>query len=271
MDSNKNFFDQSMNDIVFDNRNKGYGAFDLRNVYEKHLLKALALSVSIFVFSLYTPKIANTLGLFDKEEEETVDTTIVDLIQPPSIKKDETPPPPPPEPVEVQRPTEKFLEMLAVKKEDADKDPPPTVDDLRDKEIGDKKIEGDPNAEPVIVDPDLGTGDVVDDNKLYLNVDQQAEFIGGQAALTEFLEENLQYPEGPKSLGIAGVVQVYFIVSVDGKVTDVSVLNSSGDKELDAEAIRVVRKCSNRFKPAKVAGKSVKAPCRIPITFEIDE
>ncbi|MFM6983423.1 MAG: hypothetical protein ACKOXF_04770, partial [Chitinophagaceae bacterium] len=68
MDSNKNFFDQSMNDIVFDNRNKGYGAFDLRNVYEKHLLKALALSVSIFVFSLYTPKIANTLVLFDKEE-----------------------------------------------------------------------------------------------------------------------------------------------------------------------------------------------------------
>jgi protein TonB len=271
MDSNKNFLNQSMDDIVFDNRNKGYGAFDLRNVYEKHLMKALLISVSVFVFSLYTPKIANTLGLFAPDEEEQLDTTIVDLIQPPSIKEDETPPPPPPEPVEVQRPTEKFLEMLAVKKEDADKDPPPTVDDLKDKEIGDKKIEGDPNAEPVITDPDLGTGDVVDPDKLYQVVDQQAEFIGGQAALTQFLEENLNYPEGPKSLGIAGVVQVYFVVSIDGKVADVSVLNSSGDKELDAEAIRVVRKCSNRFKPAKVAGKSVKAPCRIPITFEIDE
>ena len=271
MDSNKNFFDQSMDEIVFDNRNKGYGAFDLRTVYEKHLLKALALSVSIFVFALYSPKIANNLGLFDKEEEEKVDTTIVELIQPPSIKDEETPPPPPPEPVEVQRPTEKFLEMLAVDEKDADKDPPPTVDDLKDKEIGDKKVEGDPNAEPVIIDPDLGTGDVIDPNKTYTEVDQQAEFIGGQAALTAFLEENLEYPEGPKSLGISGVVQVYFIVTIDGKVIDVSVMNSSGDKELDAEAVRVVRKCNNRFKPAKVKGKSVKAPCRIPITFDIDE
>lgn len=257
-----------MDDIVFDNRNKSYGAYELRNIYEKHLIKALLISVGVFVFSLYTPKMAKTLGLFSEAPEETFDTTSLVLLPPPSIKPDEPPPPPPPEPVEVVRPTERFLEMLAVEKEKAVDPPPPTIDELEGKDIGNKKVEGTPTDEPPPIVDEVVT-DVVDE-KVYVDVDQKAEFIGGDAALQEFLGEHLVYPEAARSNEISGETQVIFTVNIDGKVEDVRVAKSSGNSDLDAEAVRVLKKTSYKFKPAKFNGKSVRSACRIPITFELE-
>lgn len=274
MDSNKNFYGKSMDEIVFDNRNKGYGAFQLRSIYQKTMLKALAISVSVFVLGLYSPKVATKLGLLSDKEEDVVDTVTV-ILQPPSIeeKKDELPPPPPPPPpVEeiVQKATERFVEILAVDKEEAKEDPP-KIDDLKDKGIDDKKQDGDKdNGGPPPPPPLKGTGDIVD-NKIYIDVDQKAEFLGGDGALTLFLEENLKYPEAEYLNGIQGRAMVIFVVSPDGKVSDVKIERSSGYSALDAEAIRVVKKTSGRFRPAKLNGKTVNSYCRIPIIFEIEE
>ena len=132
-----------MDEMVFETRNKAYGAYTLRGEYHKHLLKALALSCSIFVFGLYSPKMVKSLGLFADKPEETLDTTTIVLTQPPSLK-DEPPPPPPPPVQEVVRPTARFLEMQAVKKDEVTDPPPPTIDELEDKDIGKKKVEGEP-------------------------------------------------------------------------------------------------------------------------------
>jgi len=270
MDIKKDILNQSMDDIVFDNRNKSYGAYMLRSVYEKHLLKALGISFSVFVFSLYTPKMAKSLGLFADKPEETLDTTTIVLAEPPSIKPDEPPPPPPPPVEEVQRPTEKFLEMKAVEKEKAE-DPPPTIEELADKDIGTETKEGVISDEPPpIVEEVTGGGEIVEE-RIYQNVDQKAQFIGGDDALQEFLIKNLVYPEAERLNDIQGQTLVSFIVNVDGKVEDVKVQKGSGSKTLDAEAVRVMRKTSFMFKPGKVAGKSVRSYCQIPITFEIDE
>jgi len=273
MDSNKNFYSQSMDDIVFDNRNKGYGAYDLRSIYQKNMLMALGISVFIFVFGLYSPKLAHNLGLIsdDEEIEEVVDTTTLEALEKVEQNPDEPPPPPPPPPVEITPPTVAFLEMLAVKKEEADQEAPPTQETLKEVEAGTTTVKGDPNAQPIIIDDNVGGPIINPDDVLHKDVDQEAMFKGGEDAFRQFLEDNLVYPEAAKAYGIGGVAQVYFIVSVDGKISDVSISRTSGNTDLDNEAIRVIRKCSGRFNPAKLNGKAVKAPCSIPITFEIDE
>ena len=110
MDNNKLYTGQSMDEMVFETRNKAYGAYTLRGEYHKHLLKALALSCSIFIFGLYSPKMVKSLGLFADKPEETLDTTTIVLAQPPSLK-DEPPPPPPPPVQELPPPTIKFNEV----------------------------------------------------------------------------------------------------------------------------------------------------------------
>lgn len=270
MENKLNYFNQSMDDIVFDNRNKSYGAYVLRNIYEKHLLKALGISVVAFVFSMYTPSIAKSLGWFEEKKIEEVDTTTIALAPPPSIKKDEPPPPPPPPVEEVQRPTERFLEMQAVKKEEVDEPPPPPIDDLKDKDIGDKKIEGDPTNDPPPIIEQVGTGPVVDPNKVWTKVEQMPEFPGGERAMMEYLEDNQEYPEDERNNEITGLCVVRFVVNESGKVDQVRIEKSSGNRNLDAEAIRLVRGFPH-FKPGKQNGVAVKVESKIEIAFEIQD
>ncbi|MCC6817826.1 MAG: energy transducer TonB [Bacteroidia bacterium] len=263
-----------MDEIVFDNRNKGYGAFQLRSISQKIMLKALAISVSVFVLGLYSPKVASQLGLFSNDDSDKADTISVVLLAPPSIKDEpevEPPPPPPPPPeIKIERAQAKFVEMEAVKKEEAVDDPPKN-DDLKDKDISNKNVDGNNEDSGPPPPNNTGTGPIVDDNKIYIDVDQQAEFKGGDKALSIFLSENLNYPEAEYLNGIVGRTVVSFVVSKDGKVSDVKVEQGSGTKALDEEALRVVRKTSGRFNAAKLNGKSVKSYCRIPIVFEIEE
>jgi protein TonB len=266
---NKNYYDQSMDDIVFDTKNKGYGAYVLRGAYQKHLLRAMAISIGIFVFSLYTPKMAKAIGLFKEKQEEAMDTTIITLVDPPSADPDEPPPPPPPPAPPVVRPTERFVEMQAVEKEKAE-DPPPTIEEMDKKDIGTEKVEGEPTDEPPpIVETPVGTGKIIDE-KIYKDVDQKAYFIGGPSAFADFVNDNIKYPQAEKEEGITGQTTVSFVVNMQGEVLNVKVANSSGYDALDKEAMRVISKASKRFKPAKFNGNEVKSYCVVTITFDLD-
>lgn len=274
MDSNKNYYGQSMDEIVFDNRNKGYGAFQLRTIYQKTMIKALAISVSIFVLGLYSPKVADKLGLLSEEEKEIIDTTVVVLEQPPDLTEEETPPPPPPPPpVEkiIERATTKFVKMLAVDKEEA-KDDPPKNTDLDSTDIGKENKKGTKDDGPPPPDNKAGTGSLgPDPNKLYLTVDKQATFKGGDEAFTAFLDDNLEYPEAEQAMELSGRVVVEFEVSVKGELTNVRVKQSSGHKGFDNEAVRVVKKASGRFNPAQVDGHPVRSLGKQVIIFEYVE
>lgn len=105
------------------------------------------------------------------------------------------------------------------------------------------------------------------DSKIYTIVDQMPEMY----MLKEFLYENITYPEGARDLGYQGVVKIGFVVDLNGKVKDVGVTNTSGNIELDKEAMRVIKKTSGRWKPGRVNGKAVNTQMTLPITFQIDE
>ncbi|MBL7838246.1 MAG: TonB family protein, partial [Bacteroidetes bacterium] len=242
MDSNKNFYGQSMDEIVFDNRNKGYGAFHLRNIYQKTLMKALIISVSVFVLGLYSPKVASQLGLFNPGEEDKQDTVIVELIQPPSIEPEKTLPPPPPPPeieeVKIERATVNLRTMVAVEKDKA-VDDPPKVDDIKDKDIGKKNVDGDNDGAPPLPKPDLGTGSMASKERVHEDVDIKAEFPGGKAAFSAWLAENTVYPEAEEANEITGEAIVIFVVETDGRITGVRIERSSGSKGLDQAAMDV--------------------------------
>lgn len=268
MESRLDYHAQSMDEIVFDARNKSYGAYTLRRLYEKHLLKALAITSCAFIFSMYTPKIAKNLGLFADKPAEVLDTTTIVLAAPPSIKPDEPPPPPPP-PVEVERPTVRFLEMEAVKKEDVTEEAPPTIEDIKDNDIGDKNVEGEKTDEPPPIVETVTGGDGIDKNKVYEKVEQMPEYVGGHEAFSEFIEENLAYPPDEAADGVQGIAKVYFVVTEEGKVEQVRLAKSSGSPRLDAEAIRLI-KMQPKYKPGRQNGVAVKVLCIIPIEFTIE-
>ena len=270
MDNKENFLEQSMDDIIFDKRNKNYGAYVIRENYQKHLLKAIGISFGLFVFGLYSPKMANAMGLFKEKPKdiEQIDTLIylpptepVDVVKP-HIEPQYTPPEP--------SATQKFNTMKPVRPEEADRDPLVINDSLTN--IGTTTTQGPDNKDPLLFDPGDGpTKTLIIETPAVVNVDQSPEFIGGTEALEAFLKSVLIYPLDEQLLGVEGETIVSFIVAIDGRVEDVKVARTSGNAHLDSEAVNAMKKSSKKFKAGKVRGKSVRSVCQIPITFELED
>lgn len=91
------------------------------------------------------------------------------------------------------------------------------------------------------------------------------EFPGGFGAMTEWIGNEVEYPELCKEMGIGGIVYVQFVVNTDGSITNVKTLKSPHD-DLSNEAMRVVRKMP-KWKPGEQAGKAVRVRYQIPIHF----
>lgn len=105
------------------------------------------------------------------------------------------------------------------------------------------------------------------DDKIYGIVDQQAEFPGGSSVLWKWIGNNLKYPESAMQNGIQGRIEVKFIVEKDGSITN-PVIYKGVDKDLDREAIRLVRKMP-KWRPAKVNGVSVRSYFFFPVVFKM--
>ena len=100
-------------------------------------------------------------------------------------------------------------------------------------------------------------------------VDEYAEFPGGRAALTHYLQTNLIYPQKALKKGLQGKCFVKFEVGINGDVSNVTIVKKVPDcPECDAEAARVV-KAMPQWVPAKIDGKPVRSVFNLPITFKI--
>ena len=106
-----------------------------------------------------------------------------------------------------------------------------------------------------------------EDNKIFEAVEQQAEFPGGMGALMKWLSNNIRYPEAAAQNDIQGRVIVKFVVEKDGSIGTVTVLKGV-DKDLDKEAIRVVKKMP-KWQPGKNNGVAVRSYFNLPVTFKL--
>ena len=116
--------------------------------------------------------------------------------------------------------------------------------------------------------PPLPIVDNFQDEELYEVVEQMPEFPGGIESLMTYIATNVNYPIEAQKLGIQGRVLCQFIVNKDGKVVEVVVAKSSGNKYLDNEAIRVINSMPN-WVPGRHKGETVRVQYKLPINFSL--
>ncbi|WP_019989331.1 energy transducer TonB [Rudanella lutea] len=268
----------TLDDIVFANRNKAYGAYTLRKDYPRTVARALLIGAVIFTLATLSPTIINALSSESADEQAMVEVDLMKL-PPPPIDPNEPPPPPPP-PVEVPKVnTVKFLPPEVKPDEEVPEEtPPPAVEELKEAVAAEKTQEGDPNAEEVIVAPEETAGPTKvevaveapapKEDEVFTVVEQQPEFTGGMAALSSYLSKNLRYPAAAQRANVSGRVFVSFVVNTDGSIQDVQVLKGLGFGT-DEEATRVV-KAMPKWKPGKQSGRPVRVKYNLPINFQLE-
>jgi len=249
----------AFDDIVFENRNKEYGAYTLRKKYSRNVMIALLIGVIIMATAIIAPYL-NTKAAESKAKkaERQVEIVMENLDQPAEAVAPPPPPPPPPQDVVQQSRYVPPVVVDSVKPEEAVE--LMTVDQAQ-VEVQDLEV-----VEEVAVVAEEVQEDV-DAAEPFVVVEEMPMFPGGEPALLAFISEHTQYPEVAKENNIQGKVIVRFCVTSKGGVDKVEILKSV-DPELDKEAIRVV-KTLPAFKPGKQGGKPVPVWFMVPINFTL--
>lgn len=263
-------------DILFEGRNKEYGAYDLRKTYNKRLSIALISTAAacILLFGGYI--LANSLNKGDDKKEMVVQDVQLEEIKQ-EERKEEPPPPPPPKPPEPPKvEMAKFTPPKIVKDEEVkEEEKPPEVEKLEETKIGTQNQEG-VKDEGIVAPPveDAGKGVVEapkkveeDWDKTFTKVEIESEYPGGAAAWQRYLNKTLRYPQEAIDNEVQGTVVIQFIVDKEGMVSDVEAI--SGPQELRDEAIRVIKK-SGKWTPAVQNGRQVKSYKKQPIVFRLE-
>lgn len=275
MDVNK-IMNADFLDILFDGRNKEYGAYELRRSYNKRLTVAITAMILIALMIFLGSVISKEAEKNKKAKMEVQDVKLEEVKEQP---KNEPPPPPPPpkmpEPPKIE--IAKFTPPKIVKDEEVKEDEkPPEIEKIEEAKIGTINQEG--TKDDGIVAPPVeskGTGDVVapkaveeDYDKVFTKVENPAEFPGGPDAWRRYLERNLQYPDNAQENGTQGVVRVQFIVDKEGNISEVQALNDPGDG-LAEEAVRIIKK-GPKWTPAEQNGRKVIYRHIQAITFRLE-
>lgn len=249
-------------EIVFEHRNKEYGAYELRKRYNKHMNTAFIIAISVFVISVSIPAIMDFLdSIVPAEADTNVELTLVDA---PPLDKDIPPPPPPPDPPPPVQETIKFTPPVVTEEPIDEKDIPPPQDEIK-VQVGTETKEGTGDIElPTEGD---GKDEVEAPQQIFTIVEQMPEFPGGEEELFKYLGKNIKYPSMARENGITGTVYVTFVVEGSGEISDVKKLRGIGGG-CDEEAMRVV-KAMPSWRAGKQNGKSVRVQYNLPIKFTL--
>ncbi|TAD92154.1 MAG: energy transducer TonB [Bacteroidetes bacterium] len=250
----------SLLDLVFEGRNKAYGAYELRSHYAGRLGKAvgtvMVLSVAVVLSSFFAKKPGATQGSLVQVDS----ITLVEAHINPEPKVPE-PEPKPAVPVATAASTPPLILPDAVVPPD---DLVPDVDRLDTSQIGAENRDGVPHDNTVgVVAAGHGQGEVAavaptvieDPEIIYRVVEHAAEFPGGIAAWRRYLQSHLNYPEAAQENGAQGQVRVQFVVDKTGNISAVEALNDPGYGIAD-EAVRIIRR-GPKWKPAQQNGQFV--------------
>lgn len=276
MDSNK-ILSADILDILFEGRNKEYGAYELRKTYSKRLTTALIVMAAICLLLLLYSLLASSE---DKSKNQIIvqDVQLQDVKQ--EEKKPEPPPPPPPpkqEPPKVE--IAKFTPPKIVKDEEVKPEEQiKETEELEDTKIGTINQEGiktDVVAPPVEA---KGTGVVEapkvqeeDYDKEFKTVQIEAKFPGGPGEWRKYLERNLNNQTPTDNGAPTGnyTVIVSFLVDKDGSISEVKAENDPGYGTA-AEAVRAIKK-GPKWTPAVQNGRNVIYRQKQSITFAVQE
>jgi protein TonB len=249
----------SLHEMLFENRNKQYGAYVIRREYNDTVVKSLLFTICFFLSLVISAVVYNKLT--EKPEvifTSTGDGNIVQAIF------DATPKAPEPAKPAASKTVSTFV--------------PPIIVDHVPVDDPDNNVNQNSNNAPVAGNSNgtdssgTGTGNIVVVPPLpppvsdpVVIADEMPVFKGGMDKLVPFLSSNMMYPERAKLMGIEGTVFVSFVVDEEGNVGRIKILKGIGG-DCDEEAMRVVAKMP-KWKPGRNAGQNVKVMFNLPIRF----
>jgi protein TonB len=269
----KNLLQADFIDILFDGRNKAYGAYELRRSYNMRLGLAmtamLGISLSIFVGSVISKENRSKATAM-----VVTDTVTLINIDPPAV---EPPQPPPvlPEPLPLE--TARFTPPVIVEDDKVTPEElPPAIEVINDAKIGTMNIDGGKDDGMVAPPQEAsGTGVAIEiatpkqDWEIeFKKVEIEAQFPGGAAAWKRYLERNMRYPEAAQESGTQGFVTVQFLIDREGNISEVEALNNPGDG-IAEEAVRIIAK-GPKWIPAEQNNRKVKYRQVQSITFRME-
>lgn len=274
-------------DLIFDNRNKSYGGYELRKHYNRRALKALGITFSVILLGVGTPFILSQLNakapiMASNNAPDVIKITEVLLPLPPP-----EPPhaPKPPEPIKAGTPpaakTIKNVVPDIVPNDLVKPDvKPPDIKDLKDAVSGPVTNPGENGTAVATTDkPHIGSyGNSGTDKKgegsenvagkeARTFAEIMPEFPGGMAALLAFIQKKLRYPNEAREDGIEGRVIVRFVVNALGEIEGATIMRGIGGG-CDKEALRVVN-AMPKWRPGKQNGHNVKVYYTLPISFKL--
>ncbi len=289
MAKNVDLTSKEWRDLVFEDKNKEFGAYQLRKQSDRrHNLAALYALIGLVVvillvigYSKYSEYKAEQDRLAMIEERERMQALEVDMPEEDAQEEEEAPE----QKMEMEMPTvpEEVLATVQVTQiaiVDADKVKNEVLDMDTQKE--DNTARGSVNQEgaddvdkfkavqeQVVVkeEPVKVEEKKPEPEKIFVAVEQPAEFPGGQAAMMKWLSNNIRYPESAQQNGISGRVVVKFVVERDGSVSSPTIVKGV-DRDLDQEALRVVKRMP-KWQPGKNNGQPVRSYFNLPVTFRL--
>lgn len=264
-------YDLTLDEIVFENRNKEYGAYDLRTTYPKLLTRSFLIGTAFFLLLAVSPLIYLKIQQMNAKEKTEVDANLVNILEEEPIieqpKEEEPPPPPPPKEEEKQEVIQNVVpEPKRVPKIET---PPPPITQQLETTTGLQNQEGvkTPTYTPPPPPPSTGKSTTAEvkpvTNEVYESVDQSAEFPGGINSFRTKFTNNFDSGslEGEGTLK----TEITFVVEKDGSLTQVKATGPNSDFNREAES--TVKGIKTKWTPGKVNGQPVRSRFRLPVTM----
>lgn len=268
---------QEWSDLVFEDRNKAYGAYKMRlDSSKRHvwsiiivLIAAALIAVTPMIYSsvrkALTPQqegLTESISLADLQDEEEIEPE-EELIKPEA-------PPPPPLKTTIQFVPPKMVDASELTDENMAK----TNEEVAESkdQVGAFDVEGTDDLNAITKDELEAQQVIVEPPKkeeIFVSVEQNPEFPGGIQELYKYVRDHVRYPSIAQENGTEERITVRFVVEKDGSVSDVTVLRGN-DTNLRKEAVRVVQSLP-KFQPGRQNGRAVRVYYSLPIDFKLQQ
>ena len=266
-------------DLLFENRNKEYGAYVLRHQTGNRNLASI-LAILVFVAAIvslliikneYDRYVAkHTVVVYDQGmETSNLKNKAPEVKRAEPIRRENIE-----EVVEKIKCSIKFVAPVIKKDDEVDpKDEMRTQDEIMKSKVSISVFDvlnGSEDGEVLKAKQMLVTEPVkpkVEEYKVFEVVEQMPSFPGGDVALMQYLSKNIKYPPVAEEMGIQGRVICSFVVERDGSVSDIRIKRSV-DPSLDKEAMRVVS-AMPKWIPGRQNGQMVRVKYNLPVTFRL--
>ena len=270
-------------DLVFDGRNKEYGAYTLRMETKPRHLKAFILTIigalcigAVGVIYMSAVKYIEEQRLLDQAQQDAVviDTSAEEEEAEEDVQERYEEPEVEALPEEILN-TVKVTELLIAEDEEVrSEDEIKTQDELKETQTAFGQTDFDKGTDDRNVTREHKNEVIVEEKKpepvkaeVFKAVEQMPTFPGGDAELMKWLRDHIQYPTVAMENNIQGRVVVQFVVTKTGKVGEVKVVRSV-DRDLDKEAIRVCKSLPD-FIPGRMNGQAVNVWYTLPVQFKL--